>query len=855
MNERIFNSGLAISIRDKTFLERQRINEIFADAIKKPLVVVSAGAGYGKTLAVYSFLQDYNAPTMWFQLSERDNVGARFWENFAKTISLYDKHFAERLLAVGFPETEDRYEKYISLIEDEVSSSGKRVMVFDDFHLIREKSVSRFIERSIKSPFPNITTILISRTDPDINTVGLLSQGMVATVDEDDLRMTEGETSQYFQLLGIPLMPQSVANIYGDTAGWVFAMNLISLALKKAPAQEQSARIAMKLNIFKMIENEVFLVSSDRLQRFLIRLSLIEHLSTELVSILAEGDESLVDELRKISAFVRLDTYLHAYFIHHLFLDYLRQKQNTLTEEEKRDVYLKAARWCGENDYKMDAISYYDKAGEYEAIVDIVYHFNIQFPYDQAKFILDIYNKAPAHLLECFAKYHRQYSALLLSLDLYDEALANIKERIAKYSALPSSDFNNHVLCDAYMSLGITEYLAAPYTDRYDFHESLEKANRYYELSPYQESGAVTSVTLSALVSKVGTTRSGAMEEFIDSLTRSIPPVSNILNGCMSGLDDLAVGELYFYKSDLNNSVKFLRKAQRKAEELNQYEVRNRALFYLLRIAVAKGDFEEIQTVFKNLEAQLEMKEYHSRFTTFDIVSGWYYSLLNQPNLIAHWMLKGDFGKGSLGVFKADFGNFVKTKFYYADKRYNELISFIESDPTFGNVLFGKLEMKLLMAASQYQLKNRDASMAALRDAYELASTNALTMPFIELGKDMRTLTRAAMRDENRGIPAEWLELVNRKSATYAKRLHLVLLEYKKANNIRDDVRLSARETEILMDLYDGLSRAEIAANRELSVSTVKMVLNTIYAKLGANSLADVIRIAINRNLIKKDSR
>ncbi|MDR1510863.1 MAG: LuxR C-terminal-related transcriptional regulator [Synergistaceae bacterium] len=852
MNEHIFNRGLTISIENKTFLERPRINRILADAIKKPLIIVTAGAGYGKTLEVYSFLRNYDAPTMWFQLSERDNVGARFWENFANTIALYNRRFAERLLAIGFPEAEDQFEKYISMIEDQVSPAGKRVMVFDDFHLIREKPVFQFIERSIKSPFPNITTIIISRTYPEINTVRLLSHGMVAAIDEEDLRLTEGETARYFQLLGIPLPPQSAANVYSDTAGWVFAINLVSLALKKAPTQEQSARAAMKLNIFKMMENEVFLVSSERLRRFLVKLSLIDHLSAELVSILAGGDETLVGELKMLSSFVRLDIYLHAYFIHHLFLDYLRQKQNILREDEKHDVYLKAARWCCENDYKMDAISYYDKVGEYEAIIDIVYNFSIQFTCDQAKFILDIYNKAPAHLLECFARYHRQYSTLLLSLNMYDEAVANIKERIAKYSALPSSDFNNHVLCDAYMSLGITRYLTAPYTDHYDFYEPLEKADRYYRMSPYHESGAATSVTLSALVSKVGTTRSGAMEEFIDSLALAIPSVANILDGCMYGLDDLARGELLFYRSSLNDSVKFLKKAFQKAEERNQYEVRNRALLYLLRISVAKGDYGEIQTIFKNLEAQLDMKEYHSRFTTFDIVASWYYSLINQPNMIAHWILSGDFGKGSLGIFKTDFGNLAKAKFYYSDKRYHELISFLESKPTFCDALFGKLEMKVLMAASQYQLKNRDASMALLEEAYELASTNSLLMPFIELGKDMRTLTRAAMRDKNRGIPAQWLETVNRKSATYAKRLLQVIMEYKKANNIKDNARLSAKEMEILRDLYDGLSRTEIASNRELSVSTVKMVLNTIYAKLGANSLADVIRIAINRNLIKK---
>jgi LuxR family maltose regulon positive regulatory protein len=166
-------------------------------------------------------------------------------------------------------------------------------------------------------------------------------------------------------------------------------------------------------------------------------------------------------------------------------------------------------------------------------------------------------------------------------------------------------------------------------------------------------------------------------------------------------------------------------------------------------------------------------------------------------------------------------------------------------------MLFGRLEMKALDAVCQYQVKNREAALAALQEAYDLAQSNNLTMPFIELGKDMRTLTTAAMRDRDCGIPRPWLEMINRKAATYAKRLAFVVTEYKSANGLGDDVPFTARETEILNDLYHGLSRSEISASRNLSINTVKMVLGAIYTKLGADNVADVIRIALSRQLIR----
>jgi LuxR family maltose regulon positive regulatory protein len=438
-----------------------------------------------------------------------------------------------------------------------------------------------------------------------------------------------------------------------------------------------------------------------------------------------------------------------------------------------------------------------------------------------------------------------------MSVGCYDKAIAEINDRIKKYSALPFSAFNNRVLCGAYMSLGITNYLQLPRTDRCDFDVFLEKADHYYRLSPYEEYGSVTSFSLDAWASKVGTTRSGAMEEYIKTLGRAIPHAANVLNGFMYGLDDLAGGELRFYQGDMKMAEKFVTQAQKKAEMRNQYEVRNRALFYLLRIAVAQGDCEKIQTALQALEAQLKMDGYPTRFITYDIVSSWYYAILGQPQSVANW-LKGDFEQGSLGIFQASFGTLIKIKFRYFNRQYCEILSFLENRDIQHLSLFGKLELKVLEAACKYQLKNKDASMLALEEAYNLALSNGLTMPFIELGKDMRTLTAAAMREKKSDIPRQWLETINRKAATYAKRLAFVITEYKKANNLDEqyNVALSPREKDVLNDLYRGFSRSEIAATHNLSINTVKMILSSLYTKLGAENTADVIRIALDRKLI-----
>ena len=174
--------------------------------------------------------------------------------------------------------------------------------------------------------------------------------------------------------------------------------------------------------------------------------------------------------------------------------------------------------------------------------------------------------------------------------------------------------------------------------------------------------------------------------------------------------------------------------------------------------------------------------------------------------------------------------------------------------------LFGRVEMLAMEACVRYKMKEKQRAFVVLLEAYNTALPNGLSMPFIELGKDMRTLTAAALKEPKNSkgegvssgeeIPDSWLENINRKAASYAKHQSHLAAEYKRINGITDDSPISPREADILLDLSHGLSRVEIAASRGLSINTVKMVINNVYSKLGAENLASLIRIAVERKLI-----
>ena len=63
---------------------------------------------------------------------------------------------------------------------------------------------------------------------------------------------------------------------------------------------------------------------------------------------------------------------------------------------------------------------------------------------------------------------------------------------------------------------------------------------------------------------------------------------------------------------------------------------------------------------------------------------------------------------------------------------------------------------------------------------------------------------------------------------------------------------LSARETEVLQLLGDGLSLTKAAATMHVSDSTVKTYIARIYEKLGANNRAQALMTAIQRGLLTR---
>jgi LuxR family maltose regulon positive regulatory protein len=855
MAKRSFHSNAAMAPGNQLYLERPHVQALMEEAIQARLVTVVAGAGYGKTHSVYSFLRSFpEALTIWLQLSERDNLGWRFWENFAQSIFLYNEGFAKKLMAAGFPDTEQRFNHYLAIPNEELDPSIKYIIVYDDFHLIQDRAVKRFVERSINTPYPNVTSIIISRSEPAINTAALFAKGFMVKITQEDLRFRREETLEYFKLQDIKLNPGLGAYIYQITEGWAFAVHLIALALRNNPAGLGYAQSSMKDNVFKLIEGEIMAPLSPSLRKLLIKLSLIDHLPPALLEALAE-DPGLFEEVKNIDSFIRFDNYSKVYQIHHLFLEYLVKLQGEISEEEKRDVFIRAAGWCVENNMKMAAIGYYEKAGAYDELFDVIYTMPLALPDNIAAFMLNMMERAPEEIYEKSAIAWILKNRFLFTLSRFEEAAAELRHIARKFEALEQTPFTSRVLYAAYNHMGFIKLITAMDADHYDFPSFFEKAHSYFPLSGNKLQGPTTIIGLGAYICRVGSAEKGKIEEFIAAAAASIPHLVVTMNGFAYGMDDLARCELAFFRGRLEEAEKFAAEALQKGRKRNQYEVENRAIFYSIRMYLAEGKAEKIEECFKMLDAELEVPEYLNRYIHYDIVRGWFYTQTGAPEKIASW-LRNEFEESELNSIMLGMDTVVQAKYYIAQKQYSAALIFLESK---GNhyspaaYLFGRITLLVLEAICRYHVGEKEGALRILESAYFLSEPNGLNMFFIEAGKNMRALAGAALKNPDNAIPREWLEKIRRQASAYAKKQFALSGHFRGQTHKsrKPGAPLSLREMDVLTGLSRGLTREEIAEDNNISVNTVKSVIKNVYNKLGAVNRADAIRLATSLDLLK----
>ncbi|HEV7891069.1 MAG TPA: BTAD domain-containing putative transcriptional regulator [Pyrinomonadaceae bacterium] len=355
-------------------LSRPRLTERLQANLSHPVTLVTAPAGSGKTTLVADFVREHARQFVWYQLDHADADPLVFLEYLAHGIRQAVPGFGDvtlSYLSQSADEVARAPARAVDVLLNEVLREVSRqlVVVLDDYHhLGSDTAVHAVLDRLI-SYLPDVMhVIIVSRDVPPLALSRLRSQDSLAIIDRQELLFTDEETRELFrQVFDLELSPEQLAEYRERTQGWITALQLVrQFAQRDATPTASVGGGAADLreilrrsehDIFDYFAEEVFADETEDVQRFLLRISLLERIELDACARLYPEVNSrhVLPELVRRNVFMTVasDSRGEEYRLHPLFRTFLQRRfghesgREGAAAEHARcaDFYLERGEW------------------------------------------------------------------------------------------------------------------------------------------------------------------------------------------------------------------------------------------------------------------------------------------------------------------------------------------------------------------------------------------------------------------------------------------------------------------------------------------------------------------------------
>ena len=394
----ILQTRLYHPILPGSLLPRPGLIKLLDFASPKVLTQIVAPAGFGKSTLVSSRLDEMQCPgnnlktdclpSAWLAIDETDNDFIFFLRHF---IAALRKIFPESLpesYKLIYNASEIDMELISLILTNEIAAISQRfVIVLDDLHRASSPQLLEVISGWIRHwPLP-MHLVIISRTQPSLALSGLKGQGKINDIRSRDLRFSPQEAADYINLTTARDPEEKpIADLLNHIEGWAAGLKLASIALNQTTAAQdiESVMSLGRQDIISYLADEVFGHMTAPMQRFLMKISILDDFCASLCLALADEDDidesvnQLLDNFNSIDLFItalqgKEECNEDWFRMHHLMRNLLQTRLlKSITPEQARSLHLRAANWhAGCNQFKQ-ALEHALKADNCELLADIL---------------------------------------------------------------------------------------------------------------------------------------------------------------------------------------------------------------------------------------------------------------------------------------------------------------------------------------------------------------------------------------------------------------------------------------------------------------------------------------------------
>ncbi len=369
----------AIPRPSNTYLARSRLDRIWGSWKGRKVVLVIAGAGFGKTSFLAANARTSRPSPAWLTLDEMDRDLATLVAHMRAAVCL-DPRTRWPAQATNDPSLA---RGFLAELTHALHAQQGRILVLDDIHCLRGASASEQFLADLARYVPEGTTLILSGREPiEIPTLRGRVQGRIEGLSTQDLAFRPQEAAALFErrFPGTALSGSLARRLVAQTEGWAAGIE-ICFQLLDGTSPEAIRRTLDRLGStgigwFDYFAEEIVAHLDPGMQEFL-----------EKVSVLPRMDGDICDRLlgiqnsrRRLDALFRRNLFIvaeneeaAAYRIHALFRQFLRNRLGErLAGGALRAHLRRASRLLIERHAFADAAEVLAEAGDLEASVRLI---------------------------------------------------------------------------------------------------------------------------------------------------------------------------------------------------------------------------------------------------------------------------------------------------------------------------------------------------------------------------------------------------------------------------------------------------------------------------------------------------
>jgi LuxR family transcriptional regulator, maltose regulon positive regulatory protein len=372
-------SKLAAPRRPGRMVARPRLFALLDTGVERPVTLIAAPAGSGKTMLLTSWMSAAAppGPVAWLSLDPGDNDPARFWTYVLAALCRSGAVPVDNGLQTLQPQADDVLLPLLINDLDELASPV--VLVLDDVHELTDARVLQGIEFLVRHAPPQLRLVLAARADPPLPLHRLLLNGALTQLRAADLAFTVAEVAELLAEYDYRsrLSDDDLAVLQARTEGWAAGLRLAAVSMQRQPDLH---RYIMELagddrSVAGYLVSEVLDQQPEELRSFLLRTCIVDELSGELADALTGRDdgEQTLARLEQANAFVvALGARREWYRYHPLFAELLRYELRRAAPHESTELRRRAARWYAEHGFPVEAVQQAVTMQDWSSTADLI---------------------------------------------------------------------------------------------------------------------------------------------------------------------------------------------------------------------------------------------------------------------------------------------------------------------------------------------------------------------------------------------------------------------------------------------------------------------------------------------------